>query len=101
MYDSNWEPVCSRIDVSNELSLTHDNTPIEYSDARWMVIRIGNSSSEYNTVRFSNPEEFANFERELRPNNPWEAFVTLPWFITYDAKRRVVRQGYSMCVLNS
>lgn len=87
MYDSNWNPVCNRIDVSNGLSLTHDNTPIEYSNARWMVIRLGNLSPQYNISRFSNPEEFANFERELRPNNPWEAFVTLPWFITYDAKR--------------
>ena len=88
MYDSNWDPVCNRIDVSNGLSLTHDNTPIEYSNARWMVIRLGNLSPQYNTGRFSNPEEFYHLERELRPNNPWEAFVTLPWFITYDAKRK-------------
>lgn len=88
MYDSNWKPVCDRIDVSNSLSLTHDNTPIEYSHAKWMVIRLGNLSPQSNTARFAFPEEFKHqFEREPRPNNPWEAFVTLPWFITYDRLR--------------
>ena len=88
MYDSDWSPVCGRINVSNDLSLTHDDTPIEYLHAEWMVIRLGNLSSQSNTARFAFPEEFKNqFERELRPNNPWEAFVTLPWFMTYDSER--------------
>jgi len=93
MYDSSWNAVCPRIDISNDLRLTHDNTPIRYSQARWMVIRLGNLSPQTDTLRFKIKDEIRNqFEHE-RPNNPWEAFVTLPWFITYDESRKTDSAG--------
>ena len=81
-----------REEVGNHADLTHGQKELDYRNCEWMVIRIGHSqqpisAGDFSNLRFHEDGLGTHDEREHHQNpNPFEAFVTLPWFIRLDNK---------------
>lgn len=92
LYDNKGNLV-SREEVGNRADLTHSEMELDYRNCEWMVIRIGRgqqpiSADDFNNLRFHEDDLETHDEWEHPQNpNPFEAFVTLPWFIRYDNER--------------
>ena len=94
LYDNKGNLV-SREEVGNRADLTHrdrEEMELDYKNCKWMVIRIGHSqqpisAGDFSNLRFHEDGLGTHDEREHHQNpNPFEAFVTLPWFIRLDNK---------------
>jgi hypothetical protein len=97
LYDNNGK-LLDEQEIGNDAKLTHGQESLEYRGCGWMVIRI----VPYHPPPI-NPRDFSaltypgdpnlpreeNLDRRPHPN-PVEAFVTLPWFIRWDGKRKGV-----------
>jgi len=87
--------------VGNDRELVYQSKRIDYTDTKWLVVSIENRGRPYNPSRrffegFHPKEDFEGFhhqEEQHLPNNPWEVFITLPWFIQYDAERAKENSG--------
>lgn len=91
LYDDKCRIIGGRFEVGNNPKLTHKPDDVNYDEAAWLVLRIGETASK----RPLQPRMFhSEFHDEYRANNPWEAFVTLPWFIQYDESRQSKAVGF-------
>lgn len=71
------------LEVGNGRELVHQSKRIDYTDTKWLVVSIGNTERP-NIPSWMFHEGFHHQEEQHLPNNPWEVFITLPWFIQYD-----------------
>ncbi|MEK9730408.1 MAG: hypothetical protein VW230_01470 [Candidatus Poseidoniales archaeon] len=85
LYDLNGNRQHCDNSIGNNPSETHASIIADYSDVKWMVLRIGGGRSMPPLEKWRFMEGFGSTDR--LPNNPWEAYVTLPWFIQYDGAR--------------
>ena len=69
--------------VGNGRELVHQSRRIDYTGTKWLVVSIGNTKRP-NIPSWKFVEGFHHQEEQHLPNNPWEVFITLPWFIQYD-----------------
>jgi hypothetical protein len=82
----------SREEVGNRADLTHSEMELDYRNCEWMVIRIGHGrqpiwKDDFNDLRLHEDDLETHDEGDHHQNpNPFEAFVTLPWFIRLDNK---------------
>ena len=92
LYDDQCQIIGDPFEVGNNRILTHRPDVVNYDKAAWLVLRIGDTPSG----RPLQPPMFHHreFHDEYRANNPWEAFVTLPWFIQYDESRQSQAAGF-------
>jgi hypothetical protein len=76
------------LDIGNDPRITHESSTLDYTDAEWLVLRVGATTAAPDLPEYHfDGKKFENNPDSHLPNNPWEAFVTLPWFIQYDARR--------------
>ena len=90
LYDNKGNLV-SREEVGNHADLTHSETELDYRNCAWMVIRIGHgqhdiSADDFNRLLHLGMSTEEEWQEHQNPN-PFEAFVTLPWFIRLDNER--------------
>jgi hypothetical protein len=71
--------------VGSARELVHQNKRIDYTGTKWLVVSIGNTERpDIPPWMFLEGFPFLSEEEQHLPNNPWEVFITLPWFIQYD-----------------
>lgn len=92
LYDNKGNLV-SREEVGNRADLTHSETELDYRNCEWMVIRIGHGQQPIRKDDFNDlvlhEDDLETHDEWGQNPNPFEAFVTLPWFIRYDNERLV------------
>ena len=88
LYDNQSGRVSGPFYIGNDPRMTHDRSTLDYNDSEWLVLRVDATTAAPSIPgNYFGGRNFENNPEGHLPNNPWEAFVTLPWFIQYDASR--------------